>query len=358
MRGRVVEARSGAGTGAGANDLTSARNPGYVPPVNELSDFFGLTFDRVLAAVEQAGRRTTGLCYALNSLENRVYDIELEDQTRLIAKFYRPGRWSQEAILDEHRMLAALAAEEIPVAAAVAFPDGETLHRSSEGIAFALFPRVGGRAPEELDVREVEQLGRLIGRIHNIGARLGLPHRPELSPATYGHAALAAVLEHGVMSPSVARRYNDAAQSLIGHAERLFAGVKLTPIHGDFHRGNLLRGRDGFTVLDFDDMARGPAAQDLWLVLPSRPVECPEEVAAIVRGYEQFRVFDVGTLKLVEALRGLRYLRYAGWIATRWDDPSFKHAFPQFNTDNYWEAQVADLHDQIRLLEERPTYLQ
>jgi Ser/Thr protein kinase RdoA (MazF antagonist) len=326
--------------------------------VNELTSFFGLTFDRVLAAVEQAGRRTTGLCYALNSLENRVYDIELEDGGRLIAKFYRPGRWSRGTILDEHRMLAALHAEEIPVAAPVPFPDGDTLHATAEGIHFALFPRVGGRAPDELGPGELEQLGRLLGRIHNIGAKLGLQHRPELSPDTYGRDALAVVLERARLSPSVERRYRDAAERVIAEAGRLFSGAKLGPIHADFHRGNVLRGREGFVVLDFDDMARGPAVQDIWLVLPARPRECPDEVAAVVRGYEQFRAFDPATLRMVEALRALRYLRYAGWVTSRWDDPSFKQAFPQYGSENYWEGQVADLHEQIRLLDDGGTLLQ
>ncbi len=319
--------------------------------MNELTSFFRLTFDRVLAAVEQAGRRTTGLCYALNSLENRVYDIELEDGGRLIAKFYRPGRWSRETILDEHRMLAALAEEEIPVAPPVPFPDGASLHTSEEGIHFALFSRVGGRAPDELGRPDLERLGRLLGRIHNVGAKLGLGHRPELTPRTYGRDALAIVLAQGKLGPSIERRYRDAAETVVAAAERLYEGRVLRPVHADFHRGNVLRGRDGFVVLDFDDMARGPAVQDFWLVLPGRPAECPEEVEAVVRGYEQFRAFDPTELRLVEALRGLRYLRYAGWVTSRWDDPSFRLAFPQYGTESYWEGQVADLHEQIRLLE-------
>ncbi|MBN1959844.1 MAG: serine/threonine protein kinase [Deltaproteobacteria bacterium] len=320
--------------------------------MNELSSFFNLTFDRVLAAVEQAGRRTTGLCYALNSLENRVYDIELEDESRLIAKFYRPGRWAKSTILDEHKMLLALKDEEIPVAAPVTFPDGTTLHTSDEGIHFALFPRLGGRAPDEFSLIEYEQVGRLIGRIHNIGARLGLSNRPELTPVTYGKDALSIIIAQGQLSLSIERRYNDAATMLISKAEQLFDSVPLNPIHADFHRGNLLRDRDSFIVLDFDDMARGPAAQDLWLILPARLGDCPEEVAAIVRGYEQFRAFDVRLLNMVEALRGLRYLRYAGWIQNRSSDPAFKLAFPQFGSENYWEAQVADLYEQVRILGE------
>lgn len=320
--------------------------------MKELTSFFGLGFDRVLAAVEQAGRTTTGLCYALNSLENRVYDIELEDGARLVAKFYRPGRWSRGTILDEHRMLAALAAEEIPVAAPVAFPDETTLHTSEEGIHFALFPRVGGRAPEELDLCDLEQLGRLVGRIHNIGARVGLTHRPELGPATYGRESLRTVLEKASLSPSIEHRYRHVAESVIGACERLMDGTPAQVVHADFHRGNVLRGRDGFVALDFDDMARGPAVQDLWLVLPARPRDCAQELEALLRGYEQFRAFDHGTLRLVEALRALRYLRYAGWLTSRWDDPSFKNAFPQFGRESYWEGQIADLHEQLRLIED------
>jgi len=320
----------------------------------ELHDFFSLTFDRVLAAVEQSGHRATGLCYALNSLENRVYEIELTDGTRRVAKFYRPGRWSEETILDEHRMLAALAADEVPVAAPLPFPDGRTLARSSEGILFALWPRVGGRAPEDLSLDDFAQLGRLAGRIHNIGKKLGLTHRPLLTPETYGRAALDVILRSARLSPSIERRYTEAANELVRAAEALYAGVELTAIHADLHRGNVLRPREGFLVLDFDDMAIGPPVQDLWLMLPARPADCPRELEALVRGYEQFRAFDASSLRLIEALRGLRYLRYAGWVASRWDDPSFKRAFPHFGAERYWEEQVADLHEQLRLLAGSP----
>ena len=268
-----------------------------------------------------------------------------------LAKFYRPGRWDAAAIGDEHRLLAALDREEIPVAAPLPLAGDRTLATTGEGIHFALFPRVGGRAPDDLGLLELEQLGRLVGRIHNVGAEFGLVHRPALSAATYGRDALATVMSRGRLGPSLERRYRDAAETIIARAEGRLAGVPQHPLHADFHRGNLLRGRQGFVVLDFDDAARGPVVQDLWLVLPARPPDCPEEVEAIVRGYEQFRAFDRSMLRLVEVLRALRYLRYAGWITARWDDPSFKHAFPQFGTESYWEGQIADLYEQIRVLD-------
>jgi Ser/Thr protein kinase RdoA (MazF antagonist) len=322
--------------------------------MNELKGFFSLTFDHVLAAVEQAGHRTTGLCYPLNSLENRVYEIELEDGTRRVAKFYRPGRWSAATILDEHRFLAALAADEIPVCPPVAFADGETLHSTEEGILFALFPKMGGRAPDDLPPDELAQLGRLIARIHNIGKRLGAKHRPTLSPQTYGRDALAVIMQQGRLAPGTSTRYEQAANELIKLAEAAFAGVESSLIHADFHRGNVLSRGAGYVVLDFDDCAIGPFAQDLWLLLPGRPSDCPRELEAMLTGYEQFRAFEHSTLRLVEVLRGLRYLRYAAWVTARWDDPSFKRAFPQFGTENYWEQQVADLYEQLRLVSSLP----
>ena len=340
---------------------------GVVDLAGAVGDFFSLTPDAVLDAVERSGLRTTGLCYPLNSLENRVYEVEVEDEDgdaegdgrrRLVGKFYRPGRWSRETILDEHRMLAALTEAEVPVCAPTANAFGSTLHRTPSGIEYALFPRTGGRSPEELDTSQLEQLGRLLGRIHNVGAGLALPHRPRITPDTSGRECVALieahVERHGGMPPGLAHRYRDAATRLIEGAERRYAGVPLHPIHGDCHKGNLLLGRDGWFFLDFDDMAHGPAAQDLWLLLPGRPADCPAEVEALLRGYEQMRELDqsVSSMSsLVEALRGLRYLRYAAWIATRWDDPAFPRAFPYFGTDAYWEGQCADLYEQVRLID-------
>jgi Ser/Thr protein kinase RdoA (MazF antagonist) len=331
--------------------MTDSRFSDAREPSRTTGTFFSLTPDRVLEAVERAGHRTTGLCYALNSLENRVYEVELEDRRRLVGKFYRPGRWGRETILDEHRMLAALDEAEIPVCTPIAIGDGGTLQETQEGILFALFPRTGGRSPEELSLDEYQQLGRLLARIHNVGASLRLASRPRISPQTYGRECLEVILKAASLSPGAEQRYVDAVERLIAIGEERFAGVETFPVHGDCHRGNLLRGSAGWFFLDFDDMAHAPAAQDLWLLLPARPGDCPQELEAIERGYEAFRELPVGWVRLVEVLRGLRYVRYAAWVATRWDDPAFKRAFPHWGNDNYWEEQISDVYDQVRLLE-------
>lgn len=316
-----------------------------------MEHFFSLTPERVLDAVERAGLYTTGLCYALNSLENRVYEVELDDRSRVVGKFYRPGRWNEETIRDEHRALRALDQEEIPVCAPMAFADGDTLHVTEDGIFFALFPRTGGRSPDELVGEQFEQLGRLLARIHNVTASLGLQHRPSISPQTYGSDCLEEILQRTEMPPGLRHRYIDAAQRLVSVGQQRFDGVETIAVHGDCHRANLLWGSLGWFFLDFDDMGVAPPVQDIWLLLPARPKDCPKELDLLLEGYEQFRDFDRRTLGLVEVLRGLRYVRYAAWIARRWDDPSFPHAFPEWGTERYWEAQVADLHEQLALLD-------
>lgn len=314
--------------------------------------FLGLTPDRVLTAVEEAGVPTTGRCSLLGSLENRVYDVEREDGLRIIPKFYRSGRWSTETILDEHRLLAELVEDEIPVVAPLRFPDGRTLHEMEGGIRFALFPKAQGRSPDEVTLDDLRQIGRLLGRIHNVSSCAGLAHRPELSPRTYGSECLESILQRTSMLPGIRGRYEVAARRLIALGAELFQGIETFVVHADCHRGNLLRGPQGFFFLDFDDAASAPPVQDLWLILPARPSDCPAERDALLEGYATFRSFDARTLRLVEALRGLRYVRYAAWIAERWHDPAFPRAFPQFGTAAYWEGQLADLYDQIRLLEE------
>lgn len=327
-------------------------------PSREVGSFFSLTPEHVLAAVEQAGMPTTGLCYALNSLENRVYEVELEDERRVVAKFYRPQRWSRETILGEHHLLSALAAAEIPVCAPEPFPDGQTLHPAADGIFFALFPKVGGRSPDELTLDEHEELGRLLGRIHNVSANLTGHARPALSPDTYGRQSLKTILARTRMPDGLRHRYADAVERVVVCAEARFKGVEPFLTHSDCHRGNLLRGSRGFFFLDFDDAAVGPAVQDFWLLLPARPSDCPRELEAMLKGYETFRDFPRRSLALIEPLRALRYIRYAGWVAARWEDPAFKRAFPHWGTDNYWEAQLADLLEQLQIFaheeEEQP----
>lgn len=318
--------------------------------------FYSLTPDRVLEAVERADLKTTGVCYALNSLENRVYEVELEDRSRVVGKFYRPGRWPDETILDEHRLLLALQKEEIPVCAPIVFGESpSTLHHTEEGIRFTLFPRTGGRSPDEILRDDYEQLGRLLARIHNISAAIDLKHRPTLSPQYYGRDNLELILERCQMPAGLAGRYRHAVERFIDIAEEEFkarlSGIKQFVTHADCHRANLLRGNDGFFFLDFDDSAIAPAVQDVWLLLPSRVKDCPSELESFLSGYEAFREFDPRQLGLIEVLRGLRYIRYAGWIASRMEDPAFKKAFPEFGSESYWEGQMLDILEQVELIE-------
>ena len=315
--------------------------------------FFGLLPEVVLDAVERSGARATGRVVALNSLENRVYDVELEGGRRVIAKFYRPGRWDRATILDEHAVLLALVDEDFATAAPIPFPDGDTLARTPDGIWFALFPRVLGRAAGSLEPPELGQLGQLVARIHNVTASLPIAHRPALSPASYGGDSLDILLAGGFIPGSLEARYADVVGRLVAVGEARFAGVRTHPhpIHADLHRGNLLEANArSWIILDFDDLAIGPAVQDLWLLLPARPEDCPEHLAALVEGYEQFRAFDPDELVLVEVLRGLRYVRYAAWVASRWSDPSFPRAFPGWGSERYWSEQIADVSEQLELL--------
>lgn len=313
--------------------------------------FADLTPDRILSAAELAGGRATGRTWALQALENRVYEVEMEDGGRVVVKFYRPGRHSTEAIREEHRLLAALAEDEVPVVAPLPLGETGTLHVAPDGHRVAVFPKARGRSPDELSLPEYERIGRLIGRLHNVSSSLDLPARPALSPATYGLASLEKTLAVGGMPPGTRSRYEDAARRLIAAAEAMFAETPTFVVHADCHRGNVLSAGGQFFFLDFDDAARAPAVQDLWLLLPGRARDSRAEIDAWIEGYETFRPFDEASLDLVEPLRALRYLRYAAWIADRREDPAFQRAFPQFGTGAYWEGVVSDLHEQLREVE-------
>ncbi len=307
--------------------------------------FFALTPERVLAAVEAGGLEANPVCYPLNSFENRVYEVELRDRSRVVAKFYRPGRWSPAQIREEHAFLAELAADEIPVCPVRPFPDGSTLKRV-DGIDYSLAERRGGRAPDELSAAALERLGMLVGRLHNVGARRPAPSRPELTPDRYVRRALGRIDRHGSLLGELRRRYVAAAEDIADVAAELLSGVARHRIHADLHLGNVLF-RDGeLRVLDFDDMLTGPAVQDFWLVLPGRGREVERQRESFLAGYERFRDFDRSTLRLIEPLRGMRMVRYAGWLARRWDDPAFRAGWPHFGSRDYWQRETADLEEQ------------
>lgn len=312
--------------------------------------FFRLTPDWVLRAVEAGGYRPTGHCSALGSLENRVYDLRLEDGSHIVVKFYRPGRWSAPAILEEHRFLFALHDAEIPVCAPVPFSDGKTLHEV-EGIFYAIWPRTGGRAPEELSDGEVEVLGRLLARIHNLGAALAPKHRRTLTAEAFGLEPLRFLEKNKFLTLSCVRRYRAAVEEIAALYQERAQGIALHAIHGDCHRGNLLHGAQGWFFLDFDDFVIGPAVQDVWMLLPGRDAEAAHQRRVLIEAYRQFREFDERSLALIEPLRALRFIHYAAWIARRWEDPAFPNAFPHFGTEEYWERETRDLEDQIDLIE-------
>ncbi len=318
---------------------------------HDVGEFFiRLSPERVLQAVEAAGHEPSGHCFALNALENRVYDVRLENGEHVVAKFYRPGRWSRPTILDEHRLLAALVEAEIPVCAPLPFPDGDTLHRI-EDIHYAIWPRTGGRSPDELRDDQIEVLGRLMARIHAIAADLGAPHRRTLDAESVPLEALALLEAGDWLPPSCRGRYVRAVEALVDTYRDRSRGIALQPIHGDCHAGNLLRGDEGWFFLDFDDMVIGPPVQDVWMLVPGRDAEADRQRRLLVESYRQFRAFDERSFSLIEPLRGFRFVFYAGWIAKRWQDPAFPDAFPHFGTDEYWETETRDLEELVGRLE-------
>lgn len=321
--------------------------------------FLALTPDKVLAAVEAGGLACNPVCYPLNSFENRVYEVELTDRSRVVAKFYRPGRWSEAQILEEHRFLDELAADEIPVCTMRPFPGGGTLRRI-DSIWYCLADRSGGRAPDELNAALARRLGMLVGRLHNVGARQEARHRIRLEPEVYVRRELEWLATQDVVPLSLRRRYLAAAHEVADLAAKRLAGVPAHRIHADLHLGNLLlreeRSADGegwtpvLRLLDFDDMAVGPAVQDLWLALPGRDPETLRLREQFLAGYEQFRAFDRATLALVEPLRGMRIVHYAAWLARRWHDPAFPAAWPHFGTADYWRRETDDLEEQVAVI--------
>ncbi len=315
-----------------------------------------LTPDTVLDAVEATGRRCDGRVLALNSYENRVYQVGIEEATPIIAKFYRPGRWSDAAILEEHAFALELAEHEIPVVAPLADAAGQTMLRHA-GFRFALFPRRGGRAPEPDDPEQLEVLGRFIGRIHAVGGIRPFTHRARLTVERFGETPLRELLDSGLVQAEVAHNYRLAAEAVLEAVRAAFDMVGPLPrlrLHGDCHLGNVLWTATGPHFVDLDDAVSGPAVQDLWMLLSGTRADMERQLQAVLTGYRQFRDFDPLELHLVEPLRGLRLINYAAWLARRWDDPAFPFHFPWFGTPRYWEEQMLTLREQLERLQSPP----
>jgi Ser/Thr protein kinase RdoA (MazF antagonist) len=312
--------------------------------------FLALSPEIVLQAVEAGGLRCKPVCAPLGSFENRVYLMEMEDDTRIVSKFYRPQRWSREQILEEHQFLSDLAGEEVPVCPTLPFPDGETL-KEIKGIRYCLFEAKGGRAPEDLSDTDVERLGMLVARMHNVAVSRPALHRIPLTAETYVWNNLAWLEEHDTLPAKVAKRFLDASAHIARVAEEYGQGIEVHRIHGDCHLGNLLQ-RDGiYSLLDFDDMVVGPPVQDLWLALPGRDDFTRRQRENFLEGYERFRKFDRSTIRLIEPLRGLRMIHYSTWLAKRWHDPIFPRTWPHFGTEEYWEEETRALEDLVAFIQ-------
>ena len=323
--------------------------PAAAPP------YAGLTPDVVLAALDGVGPRTDGRLLALNSFENRVYQVGVEDAAPVVAKFYRPARWSDAQILEEHAFVGELAEREIPVVAPLVL-DGRTLHEHA-GFRFAVYPRRGGRTPELEDPKTLEWLGRFIGRIHAVGAVRPFAERPALDIETFGTEPRDWLLAHEFIPPDLLEAWKSVvAQALLG-VRRCYerAGeIRAIRLHGDCHAGNVLWTDDGPHFVDFDDARSGPAVQDLWMLLSGDRAAMTRQLADVLGGYEDFAALDDRELYLVEALRTLRLIHYSAWLARRWDDPAFPAAFPWFNTQRYWQDRILELREQIALMDEPP----
>ena len=313
----------------------------------------GLGPDQVLDCIEATGRYCTGGLLALNSYENRVYQIALEDRQFVVAKFYRPGRWSDAAILEEHAFALELAEAEVPVVAPLVDADGKTLYEVN-GYRFALFPRRGGRSPELDNEENLRWLGRFLGRLHMVGARDRFQHREKMG-IHRAQQASEFILQSDFLPNYLRASYPSVVEDLLAHVERCFDSVfdvRFIRLHGDCHTGNILWTDAGPHFVDLDDTLMGPAVQDLWMLLSGSRDEQSRQMQVILEGYEQFREFDPQEMLLIEALRSIRMIHYAGWLARRWSDPAFPQAFPWFDSPRYWEEHVQELKEQLALIAE------
>jgi Ser/Thr protein kinase RdoA (MazF antagonist) len=321
--------------------------------------YSNLTPNRALDALAAVGFRPDGRLLALNSYENRVYQAWMEEGPPLVAKFYRPARWSEAQIREEHEFARELAEREIPVVAPLA-ASGGTLHEF-EGFRYAIFPRRGGRSPELEDPKTLEWIGRFVGRMHAVGAALPFRARPALDIESHGTEPREWLLASALVPADLLEAWKSATALALEAARRCHerAGdMKAIRLHGDCHAGNVLWTDEGPHFVDLDDSRMGPAVQDLWMLLSGDRDAMAQQLAHVLAGYEEFHDFDPRELLLIEALRTLRLIHYSAWIARRWDDPAFPAAFPWFGTQRYWQDRILEMREQIAAMEEAPLTLE
>ncbi len=318
-----------------------------------------LSPDRVLEAVDSTGLLTDGRLLALNSYENRVYQVGIEEQAPLIAKFWRPGRWSDAQILEEHQFIDELVQAELPVVAPLPDAQGKTLRRYQE-FRFSLYPRRGGHAPELDNMDHLLVMGRFLARLHNIGAVRPFVHRPTLDAQSFGHDSIALIVDRFIPA-DLRDAYVTLTRDLMQIVDEKMARVaqlQVLRVHGDCHVGNVLWRDDNPHFIDFDDARMAPAIQDIWMLLSGDRDAQTRQLSEILEGYEEFRDFDPRELHLVESLRTLRMLHFSAWIGRRWDDPAFPKAFPWFDSPRYWGDEILNLRNQLAELNQPVLTLQ
>ena len=327
---------------------------------NEKTKFFDeLTPDQVLKSIEGLGHIVTGRLTPMASMENRVYEIEIENdkaahisQTFLMTKFYRPGRWSQAQIQDEHDFLFDLLDQEIQVIAPIRYSH-ESIFETENGLYFAVFPKMGGRACDEWTDDLLEQMGRLLGRLHAIGRTRTASHRLRLDIKTFGEANLDLILKSTYLPLEFEKTYHNLAQNIFQASKDSFSQINYQRVHGDCHHGNILLNQGRPFLIDFDDMSQGPCVQDIWMTIPGRDQESVIQRELMLEAYQQMNEFDRRELKLIEPLRALRIIHFSAWISHRYEDSSFQRAFPSFGSHQYWEQEIAQLREQLRIIEDR-----
>lgn len=327
--------------------------------VSELHPYEALTPDRVLDAIEGLGWQCDARIFALNSYENRVYQVGIEDGEPLIVKFYRPGRWTAEQIQEEHDFAQELADLEIPVVAPLRL-DGQTSQYHFEGFTFAVFPRLSGRAPELDNMDDLLVMGRFLGRVHLCGRQQSFRHRHTLSAQRFGEDSRDYLLQHDFIPDSLREAYETLSRDLLGVVHQRLADsgpFETIRLHGDCHPGNVLWQGEVPWFVDFDDAMTGPAVQDLWMLLSGDRDQRQGQLLELIEGYNEFHHFNPRELPLIEPLRTLRIMHYSAWLARRWDDPAFPMSFPWFNTERYWAEHVLELREQRAALDEPPLQL-
>jgi Ser/Thr protein kinase RdoA (MazF antagonist) len=322
---------------------------------NDIHNYSQLVPDTIINAIESLDYISDKRFLALNSYENRVYQVGIENEQPIIAKFYRPARWTDEMIREEHQFTLELANADLPVVAPLTI-NNETIFYF-EGYRFSLYPRFGGYAPELDNPDHLLQLGRILGQLHNIGETKSFVERPEITIEDFAIKPIKYITENNFIPGDLEIAYSTLTDDLLSRIKTCFeqaGSYKSLRLHGDCHQGNILTRDDKFYIVDFDDSRTGPAVQDIWMFLSGDRQYMTARLNDFMEGYTEFRDFAPRELHLIEALRTLRLIHYAAWLAQRWEDPAFPIAFPFFNTQNYWEEHILSLREQASLMQEPP----